>query len=422
MADRYARIINAAMTTPWAITPEKAMIIRDILQFRAAGGRLTAEEIRARVGAAMDEDKPKPRQSGLVAVIPVWGVIAHRTFDASSGMTSTEMIGGWLRKAVDDEEVSAIILDISSPGGMVDGTPELSAEVFAARKVKPVYAIANAMAASAAYWVGSQATEFSMIPSGTVGSIGCYMISEDWSEYLAKEGIKFNPISAGDFKLEGAWWEPLSDDARAHYQAQVDTIYADFLKAVARGRNTTVANAKKTFGQGRCYDAAEALSRGMVDRVETFDQLIARVSGIGKRRGGTRAESEERTRLERLEDRRIEEVADAEPRMTLAAARADADPATATVPKFKVGDRVVSLVDHMEGMKGMAGAVNEANAGSPPYYAIDFDEPMGKGNPHKWLNEDEIEAEEAADDEPMAVTENQPAAADRDLLELARAR
>lgn len=132
MADRYARIIHAAMTTPWAITPEKAMIIRDLLQFRAAGGRLTAEEVRARVGAVMDDEKPKPRQSGLVAVIPVWGVIAHRTCDASSGMTSTEMISAWLRKAVNDEEVSAIILDISSPGGMVDGTPELAAEVFAA--------------------------------------------------------------------------------------------------------------------------------------------------------------------------------------------------------------------------------------------------------------------------------------------------
>lgn len=290
MADRYARIIHAAMTTPWAITPEKAMIIRDILQFRAAGGRLTAEEVRARIGAAADDERPKPRQSGLVAVIPIWGVIAHRTFDASSGMTSAESISAWLRKAVNDEEVSSIILDVSSPGGTVDGVPELVAEVFAARKVKPVYAIANAMAASAAYWIGSQATELSMIPSGLVGSIGVYMLTEDWSEYLAKEGIKFNPISAGDLKLEGAWWEPLSDDARAHYQAQVDTIYADFLKAVARGRNTTVANVKKTFGQGRSFDAAEALARGMVDQIETFDQLVARVTGGGKRRGSARAE------------------------------------------------------------------------------------------------------------------------------------
>lgn len=65
----------------------------------------------------------------------------------------------------------------------------------------------------------------------------------------------------------------------------------------------------------------------------------------------------------------------------------------ASEPAYQVGDRVVSMVDHMPGMDGMPGAVNEAHAGDPPYYAIDFDEPMGEGNPHKWLNEDEIQPE-----------------------------
>jgi HK97 family phage portal protein len=68
----------------------------------------------------------------------------------------------------------------------------------------------------------------------------------------------------------------------------------------------------------------------------------------------------------------------------------------ATDPAFSVGARVVALANHMPGMQGMAGAVAEANAGAPPYYAINFDEPMGKGNPHRWLTEDEIEAEDAA--------------------------
>lgn len=82
----------------------------------------------------------------------------------------------------------------------------------------------------------------------------------------------------------------------------------------------------------------------------------------------------------------------------MGAARAS-DLGTATAPKFKRGDRVTATAGHMKGMKGMSGAVNEANAGSPPYYAIDFDEPMGEGNPHKWMNEDEIEAEQDGDDE-----------------------
>jgi HK97 family phage prohead protease len=79
-----------------------------------------------------------------------------------------------------------------------------------------------------------------------------------------------------------------------------------------------------------------------------------------------------------------------------------ADLLTATAPAFSVGARVVALVDHMTGMVGMAGAIAAANAGSPPYYSVDFDEPLGDANPHKWLAENELEAEaEPADDMPM---------------------
>lgn len=66
---------------------------------------------------------------------------------------------------------------------------------------------------------------------------------------------------------------------------------------------------------------------------------------------------------------------------------------TKAKPKYAVGDRIIATASHMEGMKGMAGEVDEARAGSPPYYAINFDEPMGEGNPHKWLAEDEMKAE-----------------------------
>lgn len=290
--DKYARVLRVALTQPWAVTPAMAATILEILRFRASGGRWTDAEIRARIGTVAEDEAPTARRQGLVAVVPIYGVIAHRTFEASSGMTSTELIGRWLQRAVADDEVGQIVLDISSPGGMVSGTPELAAQIFAARKVKPITAIANAQACSAAYWLGSQASSFSVIPSGEVGSIGVYMMAEDWSEHLAKEGIKITPISAGDHKLEGNWWEPMTDEARAHFQAQVDATYGDFLKAVARGRGVTVSEVKKAFGGGRVYDADEAKTRGMVDRIETLDELLARLTRGPKRSGGSRAEAD----------------------------------------------------------------------------------------------------------------------------------
>src|SRR4051812_40895851 len=217
----YDRIIAHVTRTPWAILPEKLNAIADLLRFRANGGRLSAEEIQARIGDTQDSPSPS-RVERTIAVIPVFGTIMHRanSFEAMSGGTSTEMLGKYIRRAAADGTVKAIVLDISSPGGTVEGLPELAADILAARKAKPIVAHANALAASAAYWLGSQASEFVVTPSGYVGSIGVYMLTEDMSEYLAKEGIKINAISAGEHKLDGAPWEPMSDETRGFLQRQ----------------------------------------------------------------------------------------------------------------------------------------------------------------------------------------------------------
>jgi signal peptide peptidase SppA len=278
----YDRILQKALRTPWAITPEYCAIVQDILRFRASGGRLTQDELVARIEAQTGEKfaaggRQAPTPGGNIAVIPMYGVIAHRSFEASSGATSTEYLGALLKRVMADASIGTIVFDVSSPGGTIEGVPELATAIAAARKSKYIVASSNALMASAAYWLGSQANEVVVTPSGGVGSVGVFTLTEDWSENLAKEGVKINAISAGDYKLEGAWWEPLSDEARAYLQASVDAAYAQFVGAVAKGRGTTAADVKKNFGQGRCLDAEAALAAGMVDRIETFDQTLARL-------------------------------------------------------------------------------------------------------------------------------------------------
>ena len=280
---QYERIVQEALSTPWAVTDGMAATIWELLRFRASGGRLTAEEIRARVGEA--GDRPAPRTSGAVAVIPVHGVIAHRYFEASSGMTSADEISAMFRRALQSDDVGTILFDISSPGGTVAGVPELAAEIFAARDQKRIVAHANGLMASAAYWIGSQAHEVVMIKSGDVGSIGVYSLHEDWSGYLEKEGIKITALKFGDRKIEGAPWEPLDEEARAEFQSRVNAIGRDFQAAVARGRGVDVADVRRDFGDGRVFGAKEAKKRGLVDRVATFDETITRLT---KGRGGGR--------------------------------------------------------------------------------------------------------------------------------------
>jgi len=286
----YDRILRKAIRTPWAIEPTYAAIVQDLLGFRAAGGRLTEDEIVARIEAHTGEkfagSRQAPTPSGSIAVIPIYGVIAHRAFEASSGATSTEYVGAQLRRVMAEPSIGTILFDVSSPGGTIEGVPELAAAIAAARKTKYIVASSNALMASAAYWIGSQAHEVVVTPSGGVGSVGVFTLTEDWSEKLARDGVKINAISAGDYKLEGAWWEPLSDEARAFLQQSVDSAYASFTGAVAKGRGTTAATVKKQYGQGRCLEADAALAAGMVDRIETFDQTIARLQKASAAAGG----------------------------------------------------------------------------------------------------------------------------------------
>jgi signal peptide peptidase SppA len=212
------RILRAATATPWAILPEKLEAIIGLLELRASGAKLSKAEIQARIG---DGRRGAPASGGAVAVLPLYGVVAHRMNamnDVSApGGTSTEMFGQAFDKAMSDPNVAAIVIDIDSPGGSVEGVPELAAKIAAARGSKPIVAVANAMAASAAYWLAAAADEIVVTPSGLVGSIGVYQMHVDASEAVADEGLKVTYISAGKYKTEGNPHEPaVRRGARRH--------------------------------------------------------------------------------------------------------------------------------------------------------------------------------------------------------------
>lgn len=294
MSFKYSRYIARVTRHPWALLPEKLAVISALLSERAAGHKPSDEEIVARLGDEADTPAPKARQDGAVFVLPIHGTIAYRAdaFEASSGGASAEVIGKQLARAVADDSVASILLDFDTPGGSVDGVPELAAQIAKATAVKPVVAHVNALAASAGYWLASQASEIVITPSGMAGSIGVFLLLLDESKALEQEGITVNAISAGEFKLEGAPWEPLSDESRAHFQGQVNAVYRDFLSAVAKGRGVTVADVKAQYGQGRVFDAKDALARGMVDRIATQEDTLRRMLSGRFVTGKAKAEAE----------------------------------------------------------------------------------------------------------------------------------
>lgn len=271
--DKYTHILQAALETPWAILPGKMAEIMALLRFQANGGKFSAEELQARGYGA--DAAPGERSTGAVAVLPVFGTIVPRAnlMTEMSGGTSAERLATRFRQLVNDPNVSAIVLDIDSPGGAVSGVQEVATEIFKARGKKPVVAVANHLAASAAYWIGAAADELYVTPSGEVGSIGVFCAHEDWSAAMDTEGIKVSFISAGKYKVEGNPYEPLGEEARAAMQARVDDYYDAFTRDVARFRGVKQTDVKNGFGEGRVVGAKEAVRLGMADKVATLEEV-----------------------------------------------------------------------------------------------------------------------------------------------------
>jgi signal peptide peptidase SppA len=275
MTRKYRRIIAAFYAAPWAILESKLDAIEEFLNLKAQGTDLTLEEIQARI--AGDRNKPVARQAESVAVVPVFGVIAHRmdALTEISGGTSSERLAREIRALGADPGVSAIVLDVDSPGGTVSGMTELAAEIREVRKSKPVIAVANATMASAAYWLASAASEVVVTPSGMVGSIGVLSLHVDESGKNEKDGRKVTVFRSGPNK--GSDLLPLSQEAAEERQAHVDAFAVQFRVDVAKGRDISIATVKESFGEGRMFSAKEAVSLGMADRVDTLDDVLAGV-------------------------------------------------------------------------------------------------------------------------------------------------
>ena len=281
-------LIAEFLATPWALMPERLNAVAAVLA-RWSHNTPASEDVMQRIAADRSAREVR-RQSNQVngggagngiAVLPLYGMVTQRgnmVDDVSGpGSVSTQQFAASLRQALTDESVSQILIDIDSPGGSVYGVAELADEIISARAQKPVIAIANSLAASAAYWIGACASEFYVTPGGEVGSIGVWQAHQDYSKAMDEAGVKTTLISAGKFKVEGNTYTPLDEDAQAFMQSRVDDYYAAFTKAVAKGRGVSIAQVRDGMGQGRVLGAEAAIASNMVDGIASLDDVVRKM-------------------------------------------------------------------------------------------------------------------------------------------------
>jgi len=219
--------------------------------------------------------------SAGLAIIPIEGQMVKG--GSSFGGANSVAIRRAVRAAARDKEVSAILLHIDSPGGTVAGTGELAADVASANMQKPVYAYADDEAASAAYWVASQARRIGANPSALIGSIGAFAILDDTSGQYEKDGIKAILVSTGPYKgMDGM---EITEEQIAYVRQIVEDQNELFLQAVQRGRGMAISDVR-ALADGRIHIAEKAKALGLIDEIGSLDEFV---SGIRKELGADEA-------------------------------------------------------------------------------------------------------------------------------------
>ena len=210
-----------------------------------------------------------------IAVIPIHGSLVKRSLgmEAASGLTSYGEIAAMLDAALADPHVSGILLDIDSPGGEASGSFELARRVREVAAMKPVWAVANDAAYSAAYAIAASAQRLFVTETGGVGSIGVIALHVDQSVKDAKDGYRFTAITAGAHKNDYSPHEPLSDTAKSELQGEVDRLYSIFTEHVAAMRDLDVDAVRAT--EAGLFFGSNAVAQGLADGLQTLEVTLS---------------------------------------------------------------------------------------------------------------------------------------------------
>lgn len=217
--------------------------------------------------------RPYAVRDGIL-YIPVKGVLLHGMgYALGDWATGYVYLAKALDRGMDDPEVKGIMLLIDSGGGHVSGCFDVVDRIYAARDIKPIRAVADEFAYSAAYAIASAASTITVARTGGVGSIGVLRVHYDMSQAMEQYGVKVTFIQAGEHKTDGDSMKPLSDDAKARMQVRIDELYELFVSTVARNRGIDAQAIRDT--EALTFSASEAVSNGLADSIGSLDDAIA---------------------------------------------------------------------------------------------------------------------------------------------------
>lgn len=347
-----ARLFNS----PLMVEARKLEVITSVFMQRIGveGFAVEVPEKTAMYGEKRDR-KPYAVSDGGVAIIDVCGSLVNRStgMEAWSGMSSYEQLSYEVLDAATDPNIKGILMRFDSPGGETSGAFDLADMVAEAAKQKPTWASVDDNCYSAAYLMASQCSKIYVTQTGGVGSVGVIAMHMDQSGFDKEIGLKFTTLYAGDRKNDFNPHEPLKKEASEWLQAEIDTLYGMFTKAVAKGRNMSVSAVKAT--QAGLFSGQNGIEIGFADEIGTFrdalNDISAAINGAPKSSGSTASAAAEIT--PKQENKQMDEK-------TL---RAEAEPTAAEMP---MDDDEKKKKDEEEDMKTKSATSAPASTAAAP--------------------------------------------------------
>jgi len=280
--------------TPLLIARPKLEVILGVVARKLAGDTL-ATPPPANVDAGMT--------GGLqivdgITILPILGTLVRRSsyIGAASGLTSYHDIEAMAEAAFADPMVKAVLLEIDSSGGEAGGVFDLAQRLrtLAQTSGKPLWAIADEAALSAAYAIACAADRVWLTRTAEVGSIGVVAVHVDESVADAKAGLNYTFLHAGAHKVDGHPHAPLPASVAADIQADIEQLYDQFIALVAGFRRLTPEAIRDT--EARVYRGEAALRVGLADRIGTRADAITALHRQFAMRDGRRSRNESAAR------------------------------------------------------------------------------------------------------------------------------
>ncbi len=227
-----------------------------------------------------EDDEPQSHDVNTlngIAVIPVMGTLVRRSsyLTTACGMTSYQTLLNQAEQAFNDPSIHAVLLEIDSGGGEAGGVFDTANRLrqLAHDSQKPLWAIANEGAMSAAYAIACAADQVFVTTTAEVGSIGVVACHLDQSKSDSMDGLRYTYLFAGDRKVDGNPHHPLTDDARVSIQRDIDQLYGQFVQLVASMRGMEDKLLIDT--QAQVYRGADAVAAGLADKVAPLSEVLS---------------------------------------------------------------------------------------------------------------------------------------------------